>query len=138
MQHSCSRIYRSSCSQVFFKISVVKNFTIFTEKHLCWCLFLIKLQAWRPTTLSKRDSNTGVFLWILRTAFFIEHLWWLFLDFLQNFLKTTVKKIISAVEFFPEISEKLFLSLSCCVSKNNYFTGYSQSLSFFKTCQRCI
>ena len=29
--------------------------------HLCWCLFLIKFQVFRPATLLKRDSNTGVF-----------------------------------------------------------------------------
>ena len=34
------------------------------------------LKTWRPATLLKRDSNTGVFLWILRN--FEEHL------FLQN------------------------------------------------------
>ena len=32
---------------------------------------------------------------LFRTAFFIEHLWWLLLDFLQSLLKTTVKKIVS-------------------------------------------
>ena len=37
--------------------SVLKNFVIFTRRHLYWSLFLIKLQA-----LLKRDSNTGVFL----------------------------------------------------------------------------
>ena len=36
------------------------------------------------------------------------------------------------VEFFSEISHKLFLSLCCSVSKNNSFTGFSQFLSFFK------
>ena len=46
-------------------------FAIFTPKHLCWSLFLIKLQAWRAATLWKRDSNTSVFLW---AASFIEHL----------------------------------------------------------------
>ena len=35
-------------------------------------------------------------------------------------------------EFFSEISQKLFLSLCYSVSKNNYFTGFSQFLSFFK------
>ena len=34
---------RSSCSQMFFKIGVVKNFAIFTGKYLCWSLFQIKL-----------------------------------------------------------------------------------------------
>ena len=39
-----------------------KKFVIFTGKHLVWSLFLIKLQTLGPATLSKRDSNTGVFL----------------------------------------------------------------------------
>ena len=48
---------RCSCSQPFFKIGVLKNFAIFKEKHLCWSLFVIKLQAWRPAPLLKRASN---------------------------------------------------------------------------------
>ena len=32
---------------MLFKISILKNFTIFTGKHLCWSLYLIKLQALR-------------------------------------------------------------------------------------------
>ena len=36
-----------------------------------------------------------------------------------------------SVEFFTEISYKLFLSLGCSVSKNNYFTGF-KFLPFFK------
>ena len=36
---------RSSRSRMFFKIGVLKNFVIFTGKHLCWSLFLKKLQA---------------------------------------------------------------------------------------------
>ena len=32
------------------KKGVLKNFTIFTGKHLCWSLFLIKLQALRAAT----------------------------------------------------------------------------------------
>ena len=68
--------HRSSRSQMFFKIAVLKIFAIFTGKHLCWSLFLIKLQPWRPTTLLLIDSNTGVFLPILQ-IFYMEHLWWL-------------------------------------------------------------
>ena len=37
-------------SQMFFKVGVLKNFANFTGKHLCWSLFLIKLQAWRHGT----------------------------------------------------------------------------------------
>ena len=61
----------------------LKNFSIITGKHLCWSLFLIKLQIWRSAALLKRDSNIGVRVNIgkfLRTAFFIKHLWWLLLN----------------------------------------------------------
>ena len=30
---------------MFLKIGVLKNFVIFTGNHVCWSLFLIKLQA---------------------------------------------------------------------------------------------
>ena len=42
-----------------FKIGVLINFAIFTEKHMCWSLILIKLQGFRPTIIVKRDSDTG-------------------------------------------------------------------------------
>ena len=45
---------------MFFEIRSIKNFAIFTGKHLFWGLFLIKLQASRPATFLKRDSNTSV------------------------------------------------------------------------------
>ena len=45
---------------------VLKNFAIFTRKRLCWSLFLVKLQAFRPAILLKRNSSTTVFLWILQ------------------------------------------------------------------------
>ena len=41
------RSYKRSRSQMFFKIVVLKYFTIFTRKHMCWTLFLIKLQAFK-------------------------------------------------------------------------------------------
>ena len=46
---------RSSRSQMFFKIGVLKKFAMFTGKHLCWSLFLIKLQAFRcfPVNITK-------------------------------------------------------------------------------------
>ena len=55
---------RSSRSQMFFKIGVLKNFANFTGKQLCWSIFLIKLQAFRPTTLLKRDfKGTLMQIW---------------------------------------------------------------------------
>ena len=50
-------------SQMFFKIGVLKNLAYFKGKHVCWSLFLIKLQALSPATLLKIDSNTDVFQW---------------------------------------------------------------------------
>ena len=68
--------FRSSRSQMFFKMGVLKNFAIFTGKHLCWYFFLIKLQV--STTLLKRGSNISDFpvdlAKSLRTALFAEHL----------------------------------------------------------------
>ena len=60
--------------EVFYKNTVLKNFAIFTAKHLCWSSFLIKLQVFRPTALLKRDFNRGVFLWILWN--FKKYLFW--------------------------------------------------------------
>ena len=59
---------------VFYEIAVLKHFSIFTGKHMCWSLFLIKLKSWRPATLLKEDSNTLVFQWILQN--FQGHLFW--------------------------------------------------------------
>ena len=45
--------FRSSRSQIFFKIDVLRNFT---GKQLCWSLFLIKLQERKET--GKRWKKT--------------------------------------------------------------------------------
>ena len=47
---------RSSCAQMLLKIGVFKKFAIFTGKHLCWSLSLIKLLGFMTATLFKRDS----------------------------------------------------------------------------------
>ena len=44
------------------KRDVPKNFPNFIANPLWWSLFLINLQAFRPTTLLKRDCNAGVFV----------------------------------------------------------------------------
>ena len=53
-------------NQPLSEADVLKNFAIFTGKHLCWSLFLTKLQAFRLATLLKRESKAGVFLKMLR------------------------------------------------------------------------
>ena len=56
---------KNSRSQIILKIGVPKNFAIFTGKYLFW-----RLQHWCfPVNIAK----------YLRTALFIEHLWWLLL-----------------------------------------------------------
>ena len=80
-------ILRSSGMQVFFKTGVIRNFAIFTGKHSCCSLFLIKLQVLWSATLfqphSERDFSTGVLLWKLQNFYehlLIEHLLWLLLS----------------------------------------------------------
>ena len=69
--------YRNSHQRCSVKKAALKNFATFAGKHPCWSLFSMKLQAWKPATLLKRDSNTFVFLWILqnlKNAYFEEQL----------------------------------------------------------------
>ena len=49
---------RSSHRRCSVKKGVLKHFANFIGKHRYWSLFLIKLQAFRPGTFLKRDSNT--------------------------------------------------------------------------------
>ena len=46
--------YQIHPPEVFNKKGVPKRFAMSKGKHLCWSLFLIKLQAFRPTTLLKK------------------------------------------------------------------------------------
>ena len=61
-------IHRSSCSDVFCKKDVLKNFAKFTGRHLCQSLFLINSWCF-PVNFAK----------FLRTPLFTENLWWLLL-----------------------------------------------------------
>ena len=55
-------VNRSNRPEVFCEKGVLKSPAVFTGKHMCWSLFLIKLKAFKPATLLKRDFNAGVFL----------------------------------------------------------------------------
>ena len=73
---------RSSHSQMFSKIGVLKKFTIFTGKRLCWSLFSINLQP------------TQMFSWeyydIFKNVFFTEHLRWLLLFITKSTLEVSL------------------------------------------------
>ena len=81
------RIIRSSDPEVFCKKDVLKNFTKFTGKHLCWNICFNKVASLRPGTLLKERFQHGClpvnFTKFLRTPFFTEHLsscfWMIFL-----------------------------------------------------------
>ena len=52
----------------FYKKSILKDFAKFNGKHQRQSIFLNKFAGLRPLTLLKRDSDTDVFLWILRNV----------------------------------------------------------------------
>ena len=56
---------RSSLSQIFFKIGILKNCIIFTEKSLCWSLYLIKLQVSRTLLKDTPSFIKRHFRWLL-------------------------------------------------------------------------
>ena len=58
----CSRTVRSSHRSCSIKKAVFNKFRNNHRKHLCWSLFLKKLQVRRSATLLKRYANSGVFL----------------------------------------------------------------------------
>ena len=68
---------------MFFKISVLKNLAIFTEKTSVLESVFNEIAGVVLATFLKRDSNAGVYLVsivkFLRKAFLIEHLMWLLL-----------------------------------------------------------
>ena len=85
--------FRSTCSllQIYFKITVLKKFAIFTGKHLCWSIFFNKV-----ADLVK----------FLRTAFFVEHLRWLLLNFVWLISFSSISLV------YARTNQLLSLSLS--------------------------
>ena len=67
--------FKKQLSNVFNKKPVLKNFAIFKGKHLCWSLFLIKLQGLQ---LYLKDTPTQVFSCeyceIFKKTYFEEYL----------------------------------------------------------------
>ena len=97
------RNYRSSCSQIFFKLVVLKNFANFTRKHLCWSLFNNVAQEETPRREEEtptqvpwerqdRSSRSQIFfkIGVLKNFanFTGKHLCWsLFWNFIKNRLQ---------------------------------------------------
>ena len=64
-----------SNEEMFLKIGILNNFAIFTGKHLSWSLFLSKSTKQKLQHRRFLLNNAK----FSRTAFFIEHIRWLFL-----------------------------------------------------------
>ena len=67
---------------MFCKRGVLRNFAKFTGKHLCQGLFFKKVAGLRLFLLKKSlwyKCFPANFAKLLRTPFYIEHLWWLLL-----------------------------------------------------------
>ena len=118
---------RSSHSQMFFKIVVLENSAIFTGKHLCWSLFVIKLQAWRPATLLALYQADFFELLKGRRAFWLRQKNYKccllrsnhlkldtthFLDFIKNFNISHVIKMMTSAKILitSSFSNKFFWS----------------------------
>ena len=54
--------FKKQPPKVFMRKAVLKNLKILIEKYLCWSLYLVDLQAYKPATLLQRDSNTNAYL----------------------------------------------------------------------------
>ena len=86
---------KSSRSQMFFNIGVLKIFANFIGKHLYWSLFLIKLPAKAFNFIEKRLKHRCFavkFTKFLRTPFSTKHLWWLLLESASTQNRVSVNK----------------------------------------------
>ena len=124
---------------MFFKIGSLKTFAIFTGKHLCWGIYSIKLQVFKPVTFLKRDSNTGVsfrYCEILKNSFFIEHLRWLLLIVLPQHSKVSwgVCSLISRLHVLLILIKKLHKTLT----NNSLVHVTDQVLSCLNWLIRCF
>ena len=99
----------------FFKKAVLKNFAMFMGKYLCWCLFLIKPQTFRTSTLLKRGSNTGFFLF-------------------QNFCESPILKNICVRLLLNRLCEAVVWNFVCgdSLSKPSWLRNITQIPVAFK------
>ena len=68
----------SSHQRCSTKNAVLKNFAVFFRKHLHWSVFLIKLKAFRPATLSKwtpTQTFSCEYCKIFKGTYFEKYLW---------------------------------------------------------------
>ena len=91
---------------MFFKIVVVRNFTIFTGKHLCWSHLCLSLTLKACNFIKKRLQHKCFPVNIVKflRTFLIEHLRWL----LQKDVDIKKKKLtplVLSLEWVYHISD---------------------------------
>ena len=109
---------------MFFKIGILKNFTNFTGKHLCWSLFFIKLacnfikKRLQHRRFPVKSAN------FFRTAIFTEHLRWLLLIML-SVRKLLLHVVIHFAVFCQPVNRhQVFLFLNMFMNRDmNKLTG---------------
>ena len=74
---------------MYFRKGVLKNFAMFTGKHLCWSLFFNKYAGLKASNIIKKRLQHNFFsvkfAKFLRTPFFTQHAQWLLLEISHEF-----------------------------------------------------
>ena len=112
-------VFRISCLDVFCKKDVLENFANFTKNNLCW-------------NLSRKDSNTGFFRWILlnlsqqlfcRTLRIAASEFWInFIQLIATKMwlhKSGVPKRTTAIPIRSKFNTKLSLISHVKIAKDN-------------------
>ena len=117
-------LHSSSCTQMFFKIDVLKNFAMFVGKHLCWSFFFNNVAGPQGCNFIKKRLRHRCFpvnvAKFLRTRFFTEHLRWLLQDLFSKW-KTSFSVIQSD---FVRRATLIFINLIDPPQKNLSETNY--------------
>ena len=102
-QVETNQSFRSNLSQTFFKIGVLKTFAMFTGKHVCWNLFLIKCYCLNDYNFIKKKLQHRCFpvniAKLFRAAFFYR--------------APPVPASSSCWKFTEAVSTKIFLLPKC-------------------------
>ena len=112
--------YAKAATVVFCTKSVLKNFAIFTGKHLCWSLFLITFQAFKPAAFQEHlfwrtYENDYVNMWYIYVICDISntHLALLYVDF--DFLPDIKRYTLTQLtQHFPHDSPCFKTSFLSC------------------------
>ena len=120
-------LFRSSHRRCALKRDILKNFEKFKGKHMC------QFQAFRFATLSKRDSSTGVYVWIFRiykNTFLTKYLSATASVFSIQLPPDPQKELLSEQKLFSILvsKAKTVFSGRKCFQPIEYFSGNSCQL----------